>query len=140
MAARKPLTVLILALLSTVGCGDDDDDDASEAQLLGVGADCMASADCPVVRDANDQEVMLECLVFKGGYCGLTGCADDLDCPQGSACVAHDDGNNYCFLVCTDKPQCNWGRPVDAESNCSSNITFTDQQSGGLKACVPPTG
>jgi hypothetical protein len=80
----------------------------------------------------------LACLPFKGGYCGLEGCAEDIDCPAGSGCVTHEDGVNYCFLRCTDKPQCNYTRPVEIEANCSSNITFTDDAKGS-KACVPPS-
>src|SRR5687768_15751650 len=139
MTARKSALVLVPALLFIANCGDDDDDGASAAQRLGVGATCVSSEDCPIVRDINDEEVMLECLSFKGGYCGLEGCTSDMDCPQGSACVTHDDNVNYCFLICATKPQCNYGRPVDAESNCSANITFTDEQTDA-KACVPPSG
>jgi hypothetical protein len=77
-------------------------------------------------------------LPFKGGYCGLKGCEADADCPAGSGCVAHDDGENYCFLLCTEKPQCNYTRPPDIESNCVSNIDFVDGQKSS-KACVPPS-
>jgi hypothetical protein len=133
MTAQKPILALVLALLGATACGDDDDDGASQAQRLGVGAACDTADDCP-------PELMLQCLSFKGGYCGLQDCTGDIDCPAGSACVAHDDGMNYCFLICTDKVQCNYGRPLDAESNCSSNITFVEDQGGGIKACVPPTG
>ena len=116
-------------------CGSDDDDDApplTQAQLHGVGAACDANDDCFV------GETKLECLAFKGGYCGLEGCETSEDCPAGSGCVAHDDGKNYCFLLCTEKPQCNATRPVDIESNCVANVTFAD---GGKdhKACVPPS-
>jgi hypothetical protein len=79
------------------------------------------------------------CLAFKGGYCGVAGCGGDAGaCPQGSACVLHTDGQTYCFLICTDKPQCNLYRPLEVESNCSSNVTFVD--SVMAKACVPPSG
>src|SRR5688572_16260563 len=106
MTARKPLLALVLALLSVTACGDDDDDGGpSQAQRLGVGAACDSADDCPIVRTSDNQEIVLQCLSFKGGYCGLADCVSDLDCPQGSACVEHDDMNNYCFLICTDKPQ-----------------------------------
>jgi hypothetical protein len=78
------------------------------------------------------------CLAFKGGYCGVRDCTGDADCPQGSACVAHDDGVNYCFLICNDKPQCNRYRPVTDEANCSSSVDFVDNTST-IKACVPPS-
>jgi hypothetical protein len=82
--------------------------------------------------------VALKCLPFKGGYCGLQDCKADADCPAGSGCVAHTDGNSYCFLICTDKTQCNYTRPIDIESNCSSKIDFVSGQKTS-KACVPPS-
>jgi hypothetical protein len=88
--------------------------------------------------DCSQRVAPLQCLSFKGGYCGLEGCTRAEDCPLGSACVAHDDGKNYCFLICTDKIQCNPTRPVDIESNCSANITFVGDNNG-KKACVPPS-
>jgi hypothetical protein len=109
-----------------LGCGGG----GSEAQRRGVGAACAADTDCA--------ETGQSCLPFKGGYCGLAGCLDDTGCPAGSACVTHTDGKNYCFLVCTDKPQCNVYRSVDVESNCSSSVTFVDAKVT-LKACVPPS-
>lgn len=113
-----------------LGCSDDDDDD-NEADLLGVGAQCAGDEDC----QEDDQSCLTQ---FKGGYCGVEDCEEDLDCPDGSRCVAHDDGANYCFRVCTDKSECNVNRDPDNESNCSANITFVDD--GGGKACVPPSG
>jgi hypothetical protein len=123
---------LFIAALSQQACSDDDDGGLTEAQRHGVGAACTADADCFV------GETKLVCLPFKGGYCGLEGCQASADCPSGSACVTHDDGNNYCFLLCTDKVQCNYTRAVDQEANCSSNITFADA-SKDSKACVPPS-
>ncbi len=133
-AFRIATTVLTLgmATLSLLACNDDDGEGLSEAQRHGVGAACSADADCFV------GEAPLVCLPFKGGYCGLEGCQASNDCPPGSACVMHDDGNNYCFLLCTDKPQCNYTRPLEIEANCSSNITFVDGNKGS-KACVPPS-
>lgn len=120
----------VASALFAAGCGDDDDDGGgSQAMRLGVGAACESNEDCA--------ETAPECLRFKGGYCGLAGCTGDGDCPAGSKCVAHDDGANYCFLVCRDKPECNLHRPLDAESNCSSNVTFVEDDT--VKACVPPT-
>jgi hypothetical protein len=120
----KILAALIV-LVSAVYCS------GTEADQQGVGAECAADKDC---------KSGLSCLAFKGGYCGLKGCQHDKDCPSGSACVAHDDGANYCFLICTDKIQCNVNRTVELESNCSSNITFTDGKKADIKACVPPSG
>jgi hypothetical protein len=128
------MSVAVFAMaLSVSSCGDDDDGmGLSPAQRHGVGAACSADSDC-FVGDTH-----LRCLPFKGGYCGLEGCQDTVDCPPGSGCVAHEDGHNYCFLLCVDKPQCNYTRPPEIEANCSSKITFAD---GGKesKACVPPS-
>jgi hypothetical protein len=95
-----------------------------------VGAACAADTDCT--------QPGLTCLAFKGGYCGLASCVNDAGCPSGSACVMHTDGNNYCFLICTDKSQCNQYRAADVEANCSSNVTFVDATLT-VKACVPPS-
>ena len=77
---------MCVALLSVGGllhgCGDSGE---TEADRIGVGAECMASAEC----ESQDGDIPLECLTqFTGGYCGLEGCAGDADCPQGSgACT-----------------------------------------------------
>ena len=114
---------LALALFSA--CGDDD----TEADRKGIGAQCAKVEDCATGQ---------QCLAFKGGYCGLADCVADVDCPAGSACVAHTDAKNYCFRICTDKIDCNRNRSVDNESNCSASITFV-QGNMGRKACVPPS-
>ena len=108
-----------------IGCG-------SSADALGVGAQCAKTADCQTSLD----EVCLS--QFKGGYCGLEGCAHDTDCPADSACIAHTDGNSYCFRTCVDKTDCNANRDVANESNCSSSATFVDG-ANGRKACIPPS-
>jgi hypothetical protein len=109
-----------------------DDDDETEADRLGVGAQCTASEEC------DQEEVEQQCLAFKGGYCGISGCTGDVDCPEAAACIAHTDGINYCFRICVDKPDCNANRDVDNEANCASNVTFVDGTMG-RKACVPPS-
>lgn len=116
--------VAIVAMVFAFACGDDADD-------LGVGAQCTGNDQCDV--DTNQV-----CLQFKGGYCGLMGCAHDTDCPDKSACIMHTDGVNYCFRVCVDKVDCNANRDVDNEANCSSSVTFVDGTMG-RKACVPPS-
>ncbi|MDX2091385.1 MAG: hypothetical protein SFX73_26230 [Kofleriaceae bacterium] len=117
-------TSLILALVAS--CGGDD------ADALGVGAQCTSSDDCD---DGSTQM----CLPFKGGYCGLTGCAHDTDCPADAACIAHDDGVNYCFRTCATKADCNANRDAENEANCSSTAVFVDGDAG-RKACTPPSG
>jgi hypothetical protein len=119
LAGLASLSFLVVML----SCG-------SPAQQAGIGIECAADDDC------NDDN---QCLAFKGGYCGLEDCGSDEDCPDGSACVTHTDGDNYCFLLCRDKPECNGDRSVENESNCSANITFTDTQEENVKACVPPS-
>lgn len=110
----------------------------SSAGQLGVGAACKADTDC-----GNNQKCLTE---FKGGYCGLRGCAADSDCPADSACVREpvttDGGTTtatFCFLVCADKPDCNAKRTVDNEANCSGSAVFVDGGQG-RKACIPPSG
>jgi hypothetical protein len=122
------LWLVTLLTFSAAGCGDDDS--SNEAQRRGVGAACASAMECT--------EEGQSCLQFKGGYCGIADCKSDRECPEGSACVTHDDGKNYCFLVCTDKPQCNGQRPLESEANCSANVTFVDG-TNNRKACVPPS-
>ena len=107
------------------------DDDGSEADRRGVGAQCANADDCT-------EEGQMCLAQFKGGYCGVQDCEHDVDCPDGSACIMHDDGSNYCFLLCVDKPDCNRNRDLENESNCSGNTTFVDGTMG-RKACVPPS-
>lgn len=126
------------ALVSlTLACGSDD----TEADRLGVAAECSTTEDCA------QEPVALTCIpesAFKGGYCGVEGCVDDSECPEASRCVVHDDGKSYCFRVCQDKElDCNANRTPDNEANCSSSITFVDSgdtAKAGNKACVPPSG
>ena len=119
---------VVLIQLAVVGCGDDNN--GSEAQKRGVGAACNADLPCT--------EPGQTCLDFKGGYCGVPDCINDAGCPQGSACVAHDDGKNYCFLVCGDKAECNLTRPPEDAANCSSSVSFVED-TNARKACVPPS-
>ena len=123
---------LLLGGLAVVvaACGSGE----TEADRLGVGAQCSSLGECDTVG-----EIELECLTrFKGGYCGLEGCEGDVDCPDGSACVTHDDGTNYCFRICVDKPECNRYRAIDKEANCVGSITFVDPRNE-RKACEPPS-
>ncbi len=116
---------VMLAGTTFVACDSDADD-------LGVGAQCTMTDDC------NQDDGAQTCLPFKGGYCGLMGCAVDADCPEASACITHTDQVNYCFRICVDKPDCNANRDVENESNCSSSVDFVEGAMG-RKACVPPS-
>jgi hypothetical protein len=123
MTYRSVIAAMLIA--TSIGCGDD----STEADTLGVGAECATSDQC-----AEGQS----CLPFKGGYCGVEDCTKNSDCPEGSLCVAHDDGSNYCFRSCKEKAECNENRSADLESNCVSKVTYV--QSGTTsKACVPPS-
>jgi hypothetical protein len=132
MTMRIAIFCIAAALALTLGCSD-----GNEADRLGVGAECAIDDDC--YQDEGEGGIAQECLPqFAGGYCGVVGCVSNDDCPEASACVAHDDGQNYCFRICVDKLECNENRSVDNESNCSANIVFTDGDLG-VKACVPPS-
>jgi hypothetical protein len=124
----------VAVLMSLYACGDDSD--LTESDRLGVGAECATDDDC---LQEGDGGINLECLPqFKGGYCGLEGCSGNEDCPERSACVAHEDGRRYCFRSCADKPECNLNRGPDNEANCSSNVDYVDPNTRG-KSCVPPS-
>ncbi len=136
---RARLLGLAGAVVGTMGassCGDDDG--ATAADRIGVGAECANTEACPEVQ-FDDETVQLRCITeFKGGYCGIQGCQADADCPDGSACVSHDDGQSYCFRICAEKVECNRNRTSDNEANCSSSIEFVDP-ARSTKACVPPS-
>lgn len=116
------------------GCGSDGE---TEADRVGVGAECTDAAEC----ESADEDVVLECLTqFTGGYCGLEGCGADVDCPDGSACVTNDDGNNYCYRVCEEKSDCNLNRSAENEANCVGSGTINFVEDGtDRKACEPPS-
>jgi hypothetical protein len=119
---------LLVSAILVAGCGGDD-----SADSLGVGAQCTANDEC-------NTDLMETCLTqFKGGYCGLSPCAHDTDCPPDSACIHHTDNVNYCFRTCADKTECNANRDAVNEANCSSSVTFVDGTMN-RKACVPPSG
>lgn len=117
---------LVFACVLGLGCGDD-------ADSLGIGAQCTQNDQC----DGSTHQICLP--QFKGGYCGLQGCVHDTDCPADSACVAHTDGQQYCFRTCAVKPDCNANRDALNESNCSSSATLVDAPKD-RKVCVPPSG
>lgn len=124
--------------LVIAGCGNGGE---TEADRLGVAAECAETEDCAEVT-IDGETVQLECLPqFKGGYCAIEDCMSAKDCPEGSTCVAHDDGQNYCFRICKEKTECNQNRSVEVEANCSSSFEFADPEDDeGSKACIPPSG
>ena len=116
----------LIVLVALGNCGGS----TSEAIKRGVGAECSASLAC--------SETNQVCLPeFAGGYCGVSACTHDSECPAGSACVTDDNQMNYCFLICADKPECNVRRSVANESNCTSSLSFVDGAMG-RKVCRPP--
>jgi hypothetical protein len=136
---RTPIAPYLLtlgALSIALGCGDDD---GNAADRLGVGAQCAGDDDC--LQSHVDGGLSETCLLqFKGGYCGIQDCASSDDCPAGSECVVHDDGNNYCFRTCANKPECNLHRDPENEANCSSNVDYAGAtKADDPKACVPPS-
>ena len=139
IAPLRITPTLLLILASTVslaiaGCGSDE----TEADRIGVAAECSSDTDCPIIECDVEPCPVLACLTqFAGGYCGVADCVADVDCPAGSACVAHDDGRNYCFRLCANKPECNRYRSPSVEANCSSSVEFVEPQP--LRACVPPS-
>lgn len=143
MKSRWPLIILVVAAFALgMACGDDDENEADEA---GVGAECANADDCKQFcadededGECDDPAEEVQCLNFKGGYCGIPNCMADDECPSGSGCVAHTDGNNYCFRFCVDKSDCNANRSADNEANCSSNVDYVSGDKGS-KACVPPS-
>ena len=103
--------VAVVCLVAS-GCSDEN-----EANRRGIGSTCDSANTC----SEKGQVCLTE---FAGGYCGVSGCQHDSDCPQGSACVTDDNQVNYCFLTCVDKPDCNLHRSVETESNCTSSATI----------------
>lgn len=130
---------LFAVFFTLAGCNSDA---PVTADQFGVGAMCSASSECRQPDPPCDGGAGCfnqQCLTqFAGGYCGIQGCASNADCPAASACVAHTDGNNYCFRTCATKSDCNVNRDAANEANCSSSITFVDVATSG-KACVPPS-
>lgn len=132
-ARARTLVLLSVAFGLASACGGDGSS-GTAADRIGVGAQCAKDSDC-----LQTGTIVQTCLTeFKGGYCGLKGCTGNAGCPGGSACVTHDNGQNYCFRICADKAECNLNRTADLASNCSSNVDFVDGKSA-LKACVPPS-
>jgi hypothetical protein len=136
MSSNRLVQVFLAFVASSAltACGPAD------ADAVGVGAECSQSAPCPTYA-VDGGTAPLACLPqFRGGYCGLQGCASSVECPVGSICVRHTDGMNYCFRTCASKPDCNRHRTPDNESNCSSSFTWAvSSEDNGAKACIPPS-
>ncbi|MDH5717803.1 MAG: hypothetical protein OEZ22_09205 [Spirochaetia bacterium] len=138
------LPVFFLCFIAFLNCGSGLCDGTEGAASVGIGAECLTNENCQREEAAcYDSEIPINliCLTnFSGGYCGAKGCKTNADCPESSICVIHDDGINYCFLICTEKPQCNTYRTSENEANCSASIDYADKStSKTTKACVPPS-
>lgn len=130
----------VLPILALMACNDHHHDE-TEADRVGVASECVDTLDCPiyVLPDLEPQQMV--CLsAFAGGYCGVENCLHNADCPDGSVCVAHTDGVNYCFRACIDKSECNWNRSSENAANCSSSFEWAvPSESDKRKACIPPS-
>lgn len=127
-ARRLSLAAAAALLMAALAAGCD----GNPADRAGIGAQCANEDQC-----FEDNQSCLT--TFKGGYCGVMNCLTDASCPDGSACVSHSDGVNYCFRLCADKVDCNAHRSVANESNCVGSVDFADPNPRGAKACVPPS-
>jgi hypothetical protein len=91
-----------------------------------VGAACDNKADCAGNGASCATTVSLFGLLnydLEGGYCTVTGCMDDTQCPQGAGCFTLT-GN--CLKKCTNNNQC---RPMD-DYQCAN-------LDGTQNLCVP---
>jgi len=84
------------------------------ALWIAPGALLAALCACgPTVGDActTDRECNATCLQSQDtprGYCTLQ-CAQDAQCPNGTACVSDTPGPGKCLLLCTDARDCRSG-------------------------------
>ena len=92
------------------------------------------------MRDGPDcTETGQSCLTqFKGGYCGVAGVHGGRGVPARLRVRTHDDGMNYCFLICNVKADCNRSRGADVEANCSSTAVLLEAPKD-RKVCSPPS-
>lgn len=139
---------LLSCPLAFVGCGGNElkgPKGETEADDVGIAAECEIDDDCPEVEIAGmggaGGKIQLKCLTqFDAGYCAIEDCDSAADCPQGSTCVTHDDNRNYCFRECLEKGECNANRSSENEANCSANFEHADAaDDDGVKACIPPS-
>ncbi|MCA9709600.1 MAG: hypothetical protein KDK70_27425 [Myxococcales bacterium] len=136
----RPWCLLLGATLAVgLGCPHEPEE-GNEADHVGVAAQCQVDADCEYDPDTDGEPFELRCLTnFKGGYCGVVDCASHDDCPDGSACVFDDSGQNYCFRLCESDADCNQQRPSEVAATCSSSVRFAGSQDlSDARACIPP--
>jgi len=122
--------ILLLGTLVIGASGCSDGNGQSEAQRIGLGAECLLGMDCGEGGE-------LDCIPFDGGYCTSSGC-QALGCPDGSLC-ARDAilGQTFCMLSCESAEDCNSNRSDENAAECTSSIEILDEVEGA-KVCVPP--
>ena len=127
----------VMLLGAVAGCGGDD---STEADRIGVGAECTvdSSADPPSTCPVVEMDIQLDCLTqFKGGYCGLEGCTGDVTARRGRPASPMTTARTTASeFVRTSRIATN--RSVENESNCVGSITFVDDRNE-RKACEPPS-
>jgi hypothetical protein len=107
------------------GAGNRDGGAAGGGQGA-VGAACDRNADCADDGASCATMVSLFGVLnydLEGGYCTVTGCMDDTQCPQGAGCFTQ---TRNCLKKCTNNNQC---RPMDDYQCASLN--------GSQNLCVP---
>lgn len=87
-----------------------------------IGDPCASGADC------RSGECGGEALGFPGGYCTLTGCAADEDCPAGSHCDLLQGGPPLCVRSC------------HFENDCRDAYTCEVVDGASAGSCVPAAG
>lgn len=139
MRTHPASLVLALAVVASslgLACSDDDPT-PTEAEQLELGAHCMNDAQCDLRAEGVDSEFRPICLDgFEGGSCGLLRCGMHDECPEGSACIGHDDGFNYCFALCDETADCNRHRADDVAAVCMEGMRSIGPDLGTV--CVPP--
>lgn len=128
----------LLAGLLASACNADDD--RSEAERVGLGGGCQVDANCTQRAGDAAEGYDLTCFVdFDGGLCGIDQCDSGADCPEGSACVLHDNGQNHCFRLCSSDDECNVNRNADVPASCTTNAQFLQNEGvEGDSVCIPP--
>lgn len=94
----------------------------------GVGAACASDADCAAG---------LECSTgLRGGYCTLSGCSTNDECPADSLCVRGPSDTSYCARGCSVASDCSFCRGSELAANCSDEADFVQDGTTG-SVCLP---
>ncbi|MBM4395251.1 MAG: hypothetical protein FJ087_06130 [Deltaproteobacteria bacterium] len=82
-------SLLVTAFLALALCG---------ACAREIGDDCSTNTDCGENRICDTSQ--------PGGYCTVTPCRDDSECPGESICVEFSVDATYCMRACSDLKPC----------------------------------